>query len=341
MVLVTQKKRSASIHDRRRQGQHHKQSHDYHKAYWPYLPMALIVGLGIIVNTFWGTIQQNVLSYATNMSVSGLLQETNEERVAGSLGSLALNSKLNQAAQAKANDMATRDYWSHNTPEGEAPWIFFDAAGYAYQTAGENLAYGFDSSTETVLGWMNSSGHKANIMNTGYTEVGFGMADAPSYQGTGAQTIVVAMYGSPVVVAAAPAATPKPVTPTPAPKPVETAVAPAPAEPTPAPAEELNTAPAATEESKQENATQPAVTSQKVARIQLLSGNTAASWSAFAVSAIATVAVAIFFLRHGLLLRRVLVKSEAFIHHHPFLDIALVAVATIGFVLTRTDGIIR
>src|SRR5690606_41489811 len=113
MVLVAPKRRSTSAHTKKRQGQHHKQSHDYHKAYWPYLPMAFIVGLGILANTFWGTIQQNVLSYATNMSVSGLLQETNEERTGGGLNGLSLNSQLNSAAQAKANDMAARNYWSH------------------------------------------------------------------------------------------------------------------------------------------------------------------------------------------------------------------------------------
>ena len=59
------------------------------------------------------------------------------------------------------------------------------------------------------------------------------------------------------------------------------------------------------------------------------------------MSAIATVALAVFFLRHGLLLRRVWVKSEAFIHKHPFLDIALVAVATVGVLLAQSDGIIR
>lgn len=338
MVFVTQKKRPSSIHDKRRQGKHHKQTHEYHKAYWPYLPMALIVGLGIAVNTFWGTIQHNVLSYATNTSISGLLQETNEERVAAGLGSLALNSQLNSAAQAKANDMAARDYWSHNTPEGNPPWVFIDAAGYDYKTAGENLAYGFDNSTETVIGWMNSPGHKANILNTGYVDVGFGIANSANYQGTGPQTIVVAMYGSPQVLAAAPAA---PAPSTPAPKP---AAAPAPApepEPAPVPEEELAVNPASETEEKEETPATPAVATRKVARIQLLSGTEAASWSAFAVSAIATVAIAIFFLRHGLLLRRVLVKSETFIHKHPFLDIALIAVATVGFILTRTDGIIR
>lgn len=340
MVLVTQKKKSASVHEKRRQGQHHKTSHDYHKAYWPYLPMAVIVSLGVLVNTFWGTIQQNVLSYATNVSTSGLLQETNEERIAGGLSGLGLNAKLNQAAQAKANDMAARDYWSHNTPEGDAPWVFISNAGYQYKSAGENLAYGFDSSTEAIIGWMNSPGHKANIMNTGYTEVGFGMADAASYQGTGPQTIVVAMYGTPQVLAAAPAAAPAAPAPTPKPTPAPTPAPEPTPEPTPAPKEEVNATPVAAQEEKTEEVTTPVVTPQKVARIQLLSGDTA-TWSAFAASALATVAIAVFFLRHGLLLRRVLVKSEAFIHKHPFLDIALVAVATIAVILAQSDGIIR
>jgi hypothetical protein len=304
--------------------------------------MALIVTLGVVVNTFWGTIQQNVLSYATNMSVSGLLQETNEERIAGGLGSLALQSQLNSAAQAKANDMATRNYWSHNTPEGNPPWVFIDATGYDYSSAGENLAYGFDSSTEAVIGWMNSPGHKANIMSTSYTEVGFGIANSADYQGTGPQTIVVAMYGKPAVVAAAPA--PAPTTPTPAPTPKATAPAPEtePAtEPTPAPVEEINATPvAAQEETAEEPAATPTVASQKVARVQLLSG-VATPWATFVISALATVALAIFVLRHGLFLRRVLVKSETFIHKHPLFDIALVAIATIGIVLSQTDGIIR
>jgi hypothetical protein len=344
MVLVAPRKRTHSAHEKRRHGKHHKRSDDYHKAYWPYLPMALIVGLGVVVNTYWGTIQQGVLSYATNMSVSGLLQGTNQERVGDGLKSLSLNSKLNQAAQAKANDMADRNYWSHNTPEGNPPWVFIASAGYKYQTAGENLAYGFDSSTEAVAGWMASPGHKANILNTGYVDVGFGIANAPDYQNGGQQTIVVAMYGSPETVAAAPSK-PKSSTPAPTAKPASrpsSAPAQAAEEPKPAPKEDTNATAAPTEEAAvpTEETAEPVVASRKVARIQLVSG-ASATWSAFALSAFATVALAVFFLRHGLLLRRVLVKSEAFVHKHPFLDIALVAVATVGFILTRSDGIIR
>lgn len=343
MVLVAPKKRTHSIHDKRRHGRHHKRSDDYHKAYWPYLPMALIVGLGVVVNIFWGTVQQSVLSYATNMSASGLLQNTNQERVGSGLKSLTLNAKLNQAAQAKANDMAARNYWSHNTPEGNPPWVFISNAGYTYQSAGENLAYGFDSSSEAVAGWMASPGHKANIMNTGYKDVGFGIANASDYQNGGEQTIVVAMYGSPETVAAAPSK-PKSSTPVSKPKPAATPT-PAPTktaeEPKPAPKEEANaTAAPSEEQSPAEEKAEPVVASRKVARIQLVSG-ASAPWSAFAASAFATVAIAVFFLRHGLLLRRVLVKSEAFVHKHPFLDIALVAIATLGFILTRSDGLIR
>jgi len=341
MVLVATKKRPVTHHEKKRRGRHHKRDPDYHKAYWPYLPMAIIVSLGVLANTFWGTIQQNVLSYATDMSLSGLLQETNEERVAGGLGNLALNSKLNSAAQTKADDMATRDYWSHNTPDGEQPWVFISGAGYSYQTAGENLAYGFDNSTEAVIGWMNSPGHKANIMNTSYVDVGFGIANAANYQGTGPQTIVVAMYGSPHVLAAAPAA---PAPSTPAPQPAAPAEEPAAEEPAPAPTpveEQLAVTPTIVEDDKaEEAAATPVVTTQKVSRFQLLSGATA-SWGVFAMSAIIAVAVVIFVMRHGLLLRRVLLNSEAFIHKHPVFDIALVAVITVGVILTRTDGLIR
>lgn len=303
--------------------------------------MAAIVTLGVLANSFWGVVQRHVLSYATNTSVSGLLQETNEERAGGGLENLSLNSKLNNAAQTKANDMASRDYWSHNTPEGNPPWVFFTNAGYDYSSAGENLAYGFDNSSDTVVGWMNSPGHKANIMNTSYQEVGFGIANSANYQGTGPETIVVAMYGHPQVASAAtPVASAPPTQTAPAPKPASTpavAAAPEPEESTPV--AEPNATPVAANEDTKDSAA-PVVTAQKVARVQLLAGSTAA-WSSFAVSMIAAVAVMAFLMRHGLMLRRVLVKSEAFVHKHPILDISLVAIATIGIVLIQTDGMIR
>src|SRR5690606_3424397 len=110
---------------------------------------------------------------------------------------LSLNDKLNAAAQAKAEDMKARNYWSHNTPDGQEPWVFFDAQGYIYKKAGENLAYGFATSTETVTGWMNSPSHKANLLDGAFTEVGFGFANSENFVSTGNETIIVAMYAQP------------------------------------------------------------------------------------------------------------------------------------------------
>lgn len=348
MVLVSKPKRRASA-DKRRSGEHHKKNRDYFKPYWPYVPIVLIVTVGLVFSNIWGNANRNVLGYATDTSISGLLQSTNGERAVNGLGSLALNGQLNQAAQAKANDMAARDYWSHNTPEGTPPWVFITNAGYSYLTAGENLAYGFDTSSSTVTAWMNSPEHRANILNTSYLEVGFGIANSANYQGTGPQTIVVAMYGSqqaaPAPVAQQPAPTPaatEPVDNTPSAPSAPTEQTPTESTPVETPTE---SAPAVTEpatdnkDKKTVTVTAPTKT-ENISRLELLTHGQA-PWSMFAVSVIATVAVALFFFRHGLFWHRMLFRGESFVMHHKMLDIALVATAVIGFILTRSTGIIQ
>lgn len=353
MVLVAKKPRRASAASRKqRVGRHHKKDEHYLKPYWPYIPMVLIVVLGLAFSSVWGSLQHGVLGYATDMSTNGLLQGTNTQRANNGVSGLSYNNTLASAAQAKANDMAARNYWSHNTPDGATPWTFITNAGYAYTTAGENLAYGFSSSDGTITGWMNSPEHKANILNTGYTEVGFGVANCADFQGTGPETIVVAMYASPHAAAAAPApTTPAPAASTPKQaQPVSTPAAtePTTAEPTPAAASASET-PSATKPTEtnataagtiQPKTTAKTVDTKTVSRIQLVT-NGQAPWSMFAATTLATVAAAIFLLRHALFWHRALVKGEAFFMHHKFLDIALVGVGVIGYILTRTAGVIH
>lgn len=348
MVLVTKSKPRKSAHTQWRQGTHHKKDERYLRHYWPYIPLLLIVVAGLVFSNVWGSGGKGVLSYATDMSVSGLLNGTNTQRTAYSLGSLALNSKLNQAAQAKANDMAARNYWSHNTPDGATPWTFFVAAGYNYQTAGENLAYGFDNSDYTISGWMNSPGHKANILGD-YTEVGFGVANSPDFHGTGPETIVVAMYGKPQAVASAPTPTPAATKPTaqPAAKPTTTPTPETPAPTTVAetPAQEPAKQPEtnktqSTPAGAAPSATPKTVTAQNVSRIQLLT-NGKAAWSTFVITVFAAVCLGVFILRHGLFWHRTLIKGQKFIMNHKLLDLILVATAVIGFVLTRSAGVIH
>ena len=112
------------------------------KIYWPYIPLLVLLVGGLYLNIVQPLQNSNTatLAYSTEMSHSNLLSSTNSERNAAGASSLTTNSKLSAAAQAKANDMVARDYWSHNTPDGDEPWVFIDAQGYAYTKAGENLA---------------------------------------------------------------------------------------------------------------------------------------------------------------------------------------------------------
>jgi hypothetical protein len=336
-----------SVHHKKRVGQHRKHDKHYAKAYWPYLPLIAVFAIGLLANTWLGRMHHDVLGYATEMSIQNLLDNTNAQRSANSETALTLNSQLNQAAQAKANDMAARNYWSHNTPDGQTPWTFVTAAGYNYQAVGENLAYGFATSSDTVTGWMNSPGHRANILNSNYSDVGFGVVNISDYQSSGPQTLVVAFYAHPTTAVATPAPS-KPVS---VPAPSSTAQssssggAPTSATPTSdaAPADET---PATTNTAKDDTvtpATKPidkTVNEHRVARVQLFtSGN--ASWSLFALTILSTLAVTTFMLRHALAWHRFLIRGERFVLHHPAFDVAMIGLAMLGFILAQTSGFIR
>lgn len=136
-----------------------------------------------------------VLGYATDINVSDLFTLTNQQRANNGQPGLHLNSKLNQAAAAKASDMFKKDYWAHVSPDGVQPWAFITAAGYHYVYAGENLAKDFDTSSGVVAGWMASGEHKANILNVHYHDVGFAVENGVLVGGE--TTLVVAFYASP------------------------------------------------------------------------------------------------------------------------------------------------
>lgn len=120
---------------------------------------------------------------------------TNEERGRYALPELAVNPELNRAAQLKAEDMANKGYFAHNSPEGLAPWHWFEKVGYEYYFAGENLAVNFTDSHEVTEAWMRSPTHQANIVNKNYTEVGTGIATGV-YKGREA-VFVAQLYASP------------------------------------------------------------------------------------------------------------------------------------------------
>ena len=126
---------------------------------------------------------------------SVLVDLTNSDRTANKLQGLTVSPVLEKVAQMKPDDMAAKGYFAHNSPEGKTPWYWFKQAGYTYSFAGENLAVYFSDSAELEKAWMNSPGHRANILNSYFTEIGVAMA-----RGTylGQDTVyVVQVFGRP------------------------------------------------------------------------------------------------------------------------------------------------
>ncbi|CAM5716794.1 CAP domain-containing protein [Streptomyces canus] len=101
---------------------------------------------------------------------------TNRERARAGLAPLGVDPLLARAAQAYSTDMAVRAFYSHTSPEGTQPWDRAAAAGSTRRSIGENIACGQRSAAEVVEGWMNSPGHRANILKPGFTHIGIGFA---------------------------------------------------------------------------------------------------------------------------------------------------------------------
>ncbi|MBC2905674.1 CAP domain-containing protein [Streptomyces cupreus] len=101
---------------------------------------------------------------------------TNRERARAGLPPLALDPILTTAAQAHSADMVARAFYSHISPEGSQPWDRAAAAGSRRRSIGENIACGQRSPAEVVQGWMDSPGHRANILKRDFTHIGVGFA---------------------------------------------------------------------------------------------------------------------------------------------------------------------
>lgn len=297
----TKTKRKVPVHHKKRTAAHHKQTKHYVKAYWPYLPMLLVTLVGVIVNNIW-SVQSGILGVQQSLTSQSLLDSTNRQRTSNDRGTLTIDTRLTQAAQAKAVDMVQKGYWAHNSPGGRAPWNFIADSGYGYSVAGENLAYGFNTADATLTAWMNSPEHRANVLSDQYRNVGFGIVNAQNFQGKPATTVVVAMYGAPGTGA-----------------PEITFTVP----------DDAGVASAVPE---------PGV--RPVSRLAVISGGQAGI-ATFTVTALTSVAVIVFLLRNGFRVQRFISNGEHFIVKHPVLDIAVVTVITLGVVLTRSSGAIR
>lgn len=129
--------------------------------------------------------------------ITGVLVDlTNSNRLSQNLDPLTSNPILASAAQLKANDMAEKNYFAHTSPEGRTPWYWFTKSDYQFLYAGENLAVNFADSEDVVRAWMNSEGHRANILSDKFSEIGIAMAPG-KYNGQNS-IYVVQLFGHPI-----------------------------------------------------------------------------------------------------------------------------------------------
>lgn len=110
-----------------------------------------------------------------------VVELTNQERAKNGVPALKLDTELSKVAREKSNDMKTKGYFDHNSPTYGSPFDMMKKFGISYRTAGENIAMGQRSPEEVVKAWMNSEGHRKNIMNANFTHIGVGHVAEGNY----------------------------------------------------------------------------------------------------------------------------------------------------------------
>lgn len=161
------------------------------------LVVCLFVGAGLM-DRF---VRESGSPYVAAVISAVLVDLANDDRERAAIPELVVNPKLAAAAQLKANDMAQKGYFAHQTPDGYDSWHWFELVGYDYSHAGENLAVDFSESTDVEKAWMQSPTHRDNILNSKYTEIGIATAKG-IYKGR-ETTFAVQMFGRPSAAEAA------------------------------------------------------------------------------------------------------------------------------------------
>ena len=110
-----------------------------------------------------------------------VIRLVNAERAKQGLKALTANWELSRVARYKSQDMVDNKYFSHTSPTYGSPFQMIKNFGISFRTAGENIAYGQRTPQAVVNAWMNSSGHRANMLNSSYTQIGVGYVASGNY----------------------------------------------------------------------------------------------------------------------------------------------------------------
>jgi uncharacterized protein YkwD len=159
---------------------------------------------GTLMTTMRARLAVFVLLYAavplfaqTDISRASIVAAMNLERIARHLKPLREDPRLDAAADDRVHDMLSLRYWAHIAPDGRTPFELFLPHGYSFAAAAENLAAGFDSLQRLIGGWMDSSGHRANILSPDYEDCGVAVIEGSTTHAWWQGKSVVVLFGKP------------------------------------------------------------------------------------------------------------------------------------------------
>lgn len=131
---------------------------------------------------------------AAEITRDNVLAQMNAYRADRGLPPLRFETRMQKAADDRMRDMEEQEYWAHESPDGRSPFTWLRAESYDFEFAGENLAAGFETNEVLVQSWMESPGHRENIMSPLYADCGIAIIDG-STKGRAAGKSVVVMFG--------------------------------------------------------------------------------------------------------------------------------------------------
>ena len=139
---------------------------------------------------------------ASDITRASVVAAMNEYRAEHHLPPLREDVRLDAAANDRMRDMEDQGYWAHESPDGRSPFTWLAPHNYAFHYAGENLATGFETTELLLAGWMESPGHRENILSPHFEDCGIAIIDGlPMRRATGKSIVV--MFGATRVTAVA------------------------------------------------------------------------------------------------------------------------------------------
>jgi len=132
----------------------------------------------------------------TTITRQSILDSMNAYRADSGLPPLREDARLDHAAEDRVRDMEEMAYWNHESPDGRSPFLWLKPRGYNFSNAGENLAAGFETTEVLVSSWMESKGHRENILSNVFEDCGIAIIDG-STTGPATGKSIVVMFGRP------------------------------------------------------------------------------------------------------------------------------------------------